>query len=104
MEKKLSDASMSRQGALDGWNPKELSILSAKAYAAIAVMLNQIGQGGKWPGSTTHARVAYPQKEGVDHKRSNELSATHDSSAVVSGMGNVEVGRHGGMGQVPAVG
>ena len=51
-------------GALDGWNPKELCILSPKAYEAIAVMLNQIEEGGKWPGSTTHARVAYLQKEG----------------------------------------
>ena len=29
-------------GALDGWSPKELSLLSKKTYGYIAIMLNQI--------------------------------------------------------------
>ena len=45
-------------GALDGWQPKELSLLSQKAYDAIAVLLNQIEEGEDWPRSAEHAKAA----------------------------------------------
>ena len=32
-------------GAVDGWSPKELSMLSLSAYRHIATLLNQVGKG-----------------------------------------------------------
>ena len=46
-------------GALDGWSPKELSLLSNKSYGLIAIMLNQIENGPPWPSSALHARVVF---------------------------------------------
>ena len=51
--------------AMDGWNPKELSLLSPKMYEAIATMLTQIEQGAPWPHSVVQAKVAYLQKDGA---------------------------------------
>ena len=34
-------------GPLDGWSPKELSLLSFKAYGHIAVLLDHIGSDGR---------------------------------------------------------
>ena len=50
-------------GALDGWNPKELSLLSLTTYCHIATLLNQIEKGAPWPRSSTHARVAFLEKK-----------------------------------------
>ena len=36
-------------GALDGWSPKELSLLSYKACGHIADMLNLVEAGSPWP-------------------------------------------------------
>ena len=33
-------------GALDGWSPKELSLLSLTIYCHIATLLDQIEEGG----------------------------------------------------------
>ena len=44
--------------ALDGWNPKELSLLSHQTCAYIAVVFNQIEAGAPWPRSSTHALIA----------------------------------------------
>ena len=52
-------------GALDGWSPKELSLLSHKACERVAVMYNQIEEGASWPRSAPHARVAYLEKNGA---------------------------------------
>ena len=52
-------------GAMDGWSPKELGMLSLKAYARIAVLLKQIEGGAPWPKATLHARIVYLQKEGA---------------------------------------
>ena len=52
-------------GSLDGWNPKEMSLLSLEVCAAIATMLNQIEAGAPWPRSSPHARIAYPEKVGA---------------------------------------
>ena len=52
-------------GALDGWSPKELSMLSLKAYGKIAVMLRQIEAGAPWPRASLPARVIYLLKEGA---------------------------------------
>ena len=46
-------------GALDGWNPKELSLLYLTIYCHIATLLNQIEEGAPWPRSSTHARVVF---------------------------------------------
>ena len=53
-------------GALDGWNPKELSLLSLTIYCHIATLLNQIEEGAPWPRSSTHARVVFLEKS--EHK------------------------------------
>ena len=45
--------------ALDGWSPKELSLLSLQACGHVADMLNQIEAGSPWPRSATHALIAY---------------------------------------------
>ena len=52
-------------GSMDGWTPKEMSLLSAKVYDKIAIMLNQIEKGAKWPQSATHAKVGYLEKAGA---------------------------------------
>jgi len=46
-------------GALDGWSPKELSLLSFDAYGHIATLLDQIEKGAPWPRSSAHARVVF---------------------------------------------
>ena len=53
-------------GALDGWMPKELSLLSHEMCRHIATMLNQIEAGAAWPRSATHARVVYLEKLGAE--------------------------------------
>ena len=52
-------------GAVDGWSPKELSLLSLKLYGSIATMLNQIEAGAPWPKSALHARIVYLEKPGA---------------------------------------
>ena len=49
-------------GSLDGWHPKELSLLSKTICDKVAIMLNQIEEGAPWPRSATHARVVYLEK------------------------------------------
>ena len=53
-------------GALDGWMPKELSLLSFQTCEHIATMLNQIEAGASWPRSATHARIVYLEKLGAE--------------------------------------
>ena len=57
-------------GALDGWSPKELSLLSFKTYGHIAVLLDQIEKGAPWPKSFVHARVVFLEKMGAETGRS----------------------------------
>ena len=52
-------------GALDGWTPMELSMLSLKVYGHIATLLRQVEQGAPWPKSATHARVVFLEKAGA---------------------------------------
>ena len=52
-------------GALDGWSPKELSLLSKNVCGHIAVMLNLIEKGAAWPRSALHARVMLLEKIGA---------------------------------------
>ena len=52
-------------GALHGWSPKELSLLSRKTYGHIAVLLDQIEKGAPWPKSALHARVVFLEKPGA---------------------------------------
>ena len=52
-------------GAMDGWMPKELSLLSMQTCGYIAVMLTQIEAGAPWPKSATHARIVYLEKIGA---------------------------------------
>ena len=65
----MEQASFSRTaesaGALDGWSPKELSLLSMPIYCHIANLLNQIEEGAPWPRTTTHARVVFLEKVGA---------------------------------------
>ena len=49
--------------ALDGWHPTELSLMSLQACGYIAIMLNDIEGGAPWPRSSTHALIAYLEKE-----------------------------------------
>ena len=51
--------------ALDGWSPKELSLMSRQICGSIADMLNQIEAGSPWPRSANHALIAYLGKEGA---------------------------------------
>ena len=53
-------------GALDGWSPRELSLLSYKICGHIANMLKQIEGGARWPRSANHALIAYLEKEGAE--------------------------------------
>ena len=46
-------------GPLHGCGPKELSLLSFKAYGHIAILLNQLEEGAPWPRSSVHARVVF---------------------------------------------
>ena len=50
-------------GALDGWSPKELSLLSLKTYGHIAVLLDQIEKG------STLAQVYRPCESGVPRQK-----------------------------------
>ena len=52
-------------GAMEGWQPKEMSLLSLKVYQQIAILLSQIENGAPWPDSTTHARVIFLEKDGA---------------------------------------
>ena len=52
-------------GALDGWQPKEMSLLALEVCEEIATMLNQIEEGAEWPKSAMHARVVFLEKEGA---------------------------------------
>ena len=52
-------------GALDGWSPQELSLLSLAAYCHIATRLDQIEEGAPWPRTSTHARVVFLEKIGA---------------------------------------
>ena len=52
-------------GALDGWQPRELALLSRRICGHIANMLNQIEKGSPWPTSTRHARVVFLEKVGA---------------------------------------
>ena len=49
-------------GAMDGWMPKEMSLLSLITCGHIATMLCQIEDGAPWPKSSTHARIVYLEK------------------------------------------
>ena len=53
-------------GALDGWSPKELSLLSREMYGHIATMLTQVEAGAPWPRSSPHARMVYLEKLGAE--------------------------------------
>lgn len=48
--------------AMDGWYPKERSLLSLETSGCIATMLNQIEMGAPWPRSTAHAKVVFLKK------------------------------------------
>ena len=52
-------------GALDGWSPKEFSLLSLQVYCHIATLLDQMEEGAPWPRTTTHARVVFLEKVGA---------------------------------------
>ena len=52
-------------GALDGWSPKELSLLSVAVYCHFAALLDQIEEGAPWPRTTMHARVVFLEKVGA---------------------------------------
>ena len=52
-------------GALDGWHPKELILLSRSICDTCTIMLNQIEEGAPWPRSAIHARVVHLEKEGA---------------------------------------
>ena len=51
--------------ALDGWSPKELSMLSKQACHYVAILLRQVEKGAPWPKSTMHARVTFLEKVGA---------------------------------------
>ena len=44
-------------GAVDGWGPKEMSLLSRQVCDNIAIMLNQIEERAPWQRLSLHARV-----------------------------------------------
>ena len=73
--------------ALDGWSPKELSLLSLQACGNVADMLNQIEAGSPWPRSATHALIAYLEKEGAELGYRNELQAHYDNRPDLQGLG-----------------
>ena len=77
-------------GALDGWMPKELSLLSIKVCEHIATMLNQIEAGAAWPKSATHARMVYLEKLGAEFGKGDELQTTHHNSTTIQSMGHHE--------------
>ena len=52
-------------GALDGWNPKELSYLSLAVYRHIATLLNQSEAGAPWSRTSTHAKIVFLEKIGA---------------------------------------
>lgn len=50
--------------AMDGWFPKEMSLLSPETCDRIATMLNQIEMGAPWPRSIAHTKVVVLEKAG----------------------------------------
>ena len=50
---------------MDGWAMKELGLMSIETYRMVAIMLNQIEAGARWPKSAVHARIVYLEKEGA---------------------------------------
>lgn len=52
-------------GTLDGWTTKELALFSPKTCDMVANLLSQIEKGAQWPRSTTHAKIAYLEKDGA---------------------------------------
>ena len=52
-------------GAMDGWAMKEMGLMSLETCRMVAVMLNQIEGGARWPKSAVHARIIYLEKEGA---------------------------------------
>ena len=57
--------------AMDGWYPKELSLLSLQACGHIATMLNQIEDGAPWPSSAMHAKVVFLENRELHLERSS---------------------------------
>ena len=90
--------------AMDGWNPKELSLLSLATCEAIAVMLDQIEQGAPWPRSSMHARVGFLEKGRDTSWQSHQLQAAHDHVAHLQGMGRDETRRYEGLGRQLGIG
>ena len=56
----FSKTSMSA-GAMYGWSPEELALLSKGVCYHIADMLNFIEDGSPWPRSSPHARAVFLQ-------------------------------------------
>ena len=48
MVQESSSRTKESAGALDGWSPKELSILALSAYGHIATLLCQVEEGAPW--------------------------------------------------------
>ena len=53
-------------GALDGWRPEEMALLSKGLCEYIAVMFEMIEDGARWPRSAPHARSCFLQKDGTE--------------------------------------
>ena len=51
--------------AMDGWNPKEMAMLSTEVCRMSAEMLNLIEEGAEWPRPTTQAKVVFLEKAGA---------------------------------------
>lgn len=49
-------------GGMDGWAPRDRSLLPIKAFELLASLLNIIERGAPWPDGTTHGRAAYLAK------------------------------------------
>ena len=49
-------------GGMDGWTPAEQALLSPKACAWLARLLNAIESGAPWPDGQNHGRLAFWKK------------------------------------------
>ena len=86
-------------GALDGWSPKELSLLSMKTYERIADLLNQIEEGAPVAQNHHPCKGCLLRKSWGPGGTSHELQTSHDNFTTLPMLCDHETRMHVAMGE-----
>ena len=52
-------------GGMDGWGPKDLTLLSPKAFMFLALLLDAVEAGHPWPNGVMHGKAAFLAKDEI---------------------------------------